>query len=313
MLDPTEPQESHQSPSEAPSSPEPTPDPPSVPLGEVEQQFVTLMTQHYMTHGSLPTAEMAQEEYAFKPTEFAAYLRDPRILAALEGFDVDLSFYRSLSNGGVSPAWTNRSLSAIQLLTIHTLVDAKDTRSHRKKLAELGVTTRQYNAWLRNPVFQQYLSNLTKEMMGSSVSEIRLALIDQATAGNIKAIEYAFEYMGEFTKQPERVITSTNSQFDPTTFIVNIIEILDEEIDDKNLAFRIAERLRQVSAMYNMAGSLASAGTPPVGALNSSAQKASIDNHVSYDGEEILEPEVVPTRELTPKMKQLKEKGYGSE
>ena len=259
---------------------------PRVILTELESSFVTLMVQHYMLNQSLPSVEAAEEEYGFTNEQFTKLLGKKYIVAALEEFGVNLGEYRRTASGDVRPKWQQKSLSAIQLLTANTLLDLKDSRSHRKKLQELHIDTRTYNAWLRDPVFSSYLKQRAEAMLGDHQHDVHLALIDQATAGNIKAIEYYNELVGRYIKQPERVLTQAGNNFDPTTFIVRIVEILNDELADPKEALRIAEKLRMLGSMYNVAESLA-----PVGAVTS------YGSTVNQYGIEV--PETVPNRELS--------------
>ena len=268
-------------------------------LKELERSFVTLMVQHYMLYGNLPSAEAANEEYGFDAQQFKSLINKDVVQKALEEFDVNLGELRKSPDGSVLPTWQHKSLTAQQLLVANVLLDTRDTRSHTKKLKELGVQTRTYNTWLRDVTFSGYLRKRAEDLLGDSQHDVHLALIDQATAGNIKAIEYYNELVGRYIKQPERIL-GVQQQFDATTFIVQIIEILDDELEDKQAAFRIADRLKELGSRYAVAGQLAN---PPVGNINRFG--ATMNEH----GIEV--PEVVKTRPLDGTLKILTDKGVG--
>ncbi len=267
-------------------------------LTELESSFVTLMVQHYMLNTSLPTVEAAEEDYGFTAEEFTSLLAKHHIIEALEQFGVNLGGYKRLEDGTVRPTWQHKSLSALQLLTANQLLDLQDTRSHRKKLQELGVHTRTYNAWLRDPVFSSYLRDRAEAMLGDRQHDVHLALIDQATSGNIKAIEYFNELVGRYIKQPERVLTQSANNFDATAFIVRVIEVLTDEISDPQEAQRIAERLREIASQQSIAQGLA-----PVGTITATGAV------VNEYGIEV--PQTVAVRELEGNLKTMTDAGAG--
>lgn len=259
-------------------------------LTELEQSFVTLMSQHYMLNRSLPTVEAAEEEYGFERKDFTTLIKRISVQTALEEYGVNLGDYKLSEDGTVKPQWANKSLTPLQLLVANTLLDLKDSRSERKKLQELGVTTRTYNAWRRDPVFASYVKERAEQLVGDHESDVLVALIDQATAGNIKAIEYYLEFTNRYIRQPQTVINAQANQFDPVAFVVKIIEIIDEEIEDSQVALRIADRMKQLAGMYNAAGQLVPAGAP-VGDLTSPVKPGTTVNEFGIEL-----PEVVPNR-----------------
>jgi hypothetical protein len=92
-------------------------------------------------------------------------------------------------------------LSWDQLRVANILTDITDTRSLKKKLQDNQVSTRTYQAWLKDAAFRGYMLNRSQQLMDENRHEIAIALMDQVRAGNLKAIEYYNEWNQVFTKQ----------------------------------------------------------------------------------------------------------------
>lgn len=231
-------------------------------LTEFEVQLVTFLGQHYQLHNVLLSQDKAFEDYGIPVEKYKRALANPLFKQALvergivfERFDTD--------------NWTSKSLTPIQLLVADCLLDLTDTRTNKKKLQDHGVSTLQYNAWLKDPVFKDYLHKRASAAIGDNAHEVDLALLDRVRAGDLKAIELYYEMTGKFVKQ-----RANASQIDPTNLITRIIEIIIEEVSDPDEAKSIAQRLRALITARNVAGALV------------------------QDEEPIIVPEITATREL---------------
>ena len=167
-------------------------------LNEKEHQFCTFMLQHYLVTGAILSAEAALENFGLPVGTYTACIQNPEVVAALE--ERGIIFQRLGSD------WSSQSLTAIQLIVANSMLDLVDTRSQKKKLQDLGVSTHTYDAWLRDPVFKEYLMTRAENLLGDNGHEAHLALLDKVRSGDTKAITLYYELTGRYVKE-----TNSNS------------------------------------------------------------------------------------------------------
>lgn len=247
-------------------------------VSEIDLDFITLIDQHWSLTGEIPTAEKAHDLWGFSLNEFTSLLSKASVIMALEERGINLSRIVTLDSDD-SPQWRKSSLTPTQLIVANALLDLTDQRSDKKKLQDLGVTTGQYQRWLKDPVFNSYLRERAEGLLGDSQHEASLALLDKVKAGDLAALKFYMEYTGRFlssTDKGQSNGTAINQDF--TALMVRIIEIITEEADGPT-AFRIAQRLKEATAIHKMA--------------------------IDISAAEIVVPDVAPMRILTSEMKQL--------
>lgn len=260
-------------------------------LSEGQHEFVILVdmwiaTKAFEFNTSFPPND-AFKQNGLSPVEFDAYCLDPKIQVALKERHIEVPRKYLTPDDSPKPPvpsvgekvsadndWKNLALTPIQLLTANTMLDLVDQRSDRKKLADLNVTSKQYQAWLSDPKFSGYMAQRAESLINHGAQHnAMLALLDRVNAGDIQAIKYYHELIGRF--QPN---TATNKELqeayrviaDLQSLQVQIVEIISDEVDGP-AAQRVAERMkslitaRRVShELTNPDGSPTSVGiTPP--------------------------------------------------
>lgn len=217
---------------------------------EEKGQLLIFFVQYYKLNGTLLSKEAAKSngipedlyDEAIKSKDFKAGLLE-------QGIDVaryELS------------GWGAKALTPEQLIVADTLLDLVDQRSNKKKLQDLGVSSKTYQAWLKDPVFQDYMRTRSQNLIGENQHEVDLALLDKVMAGDMKAIAYMNEFTGRFVQQ--RGPQGTTAA-DVQRIIISIIEIVDEEVLDSEIKMRIGNRLKGLIQNNNTAAELA--GMPP--------------------------------------------------
>lgn len=246
--------------------------------------FVNLIEQYWNVHGELMTSAAAERDYFLNQDDFKALLRDDTVKAALvERGVIFLDDDR--------PDWTAGVLTAQQIYVANVMLDLLDTRSDKKKLQDLEVSTRTYNAWLRNPSFSKYLAQRAESLIGSGQHEAMLALMDKVRAGDMQAIKFYLEYTGKYVSKADTGSTrqGPNAVLDFKNILVKILEVITDEVEDPQVAARIADRLRGI------------------GVNNQTADELLGDHGLTS----IQQPEIMPARELTPELQQLLRTGTG--
>lgn len=224
-------------------------------LSEFEIQLLTFLDQQYHLTGTLLTAEKAYEEYGIPVKDFEAAYNKPVFRDSLTERGV---VFERITPYGDTAQWIGKSLTPIQLLAANSLLDLTDTRTNKKKLQDLGISTAKYNAWLKDPVFKDYLSARAKQLINDNEHEVDLALLDKVRAGDMKAISYYNEFTGRYV--PERSKPQSQSGIingiDVQQILVRVIEIINEEVNDPKEILAISNRLRSLIGANNMANAL---------------------------------------------------------
>lgn len=249
-----------------------------MPLSEDELQFVTFVHQYHAITGELLSAEKAKDEFGFPKTKYMEWMSDADVRHALGERGIDVKKYQADPG-----TWESKSLTPVQLLTANSLLDLTDTRSDKKKLQDLGVSTGQYQSWLRDPVFGDYLRTRAELLLKDSQHEAHLALLDKVRQGDMKAIAYLNEINGRYVQQNG---SAQSAVINLQQMIIKIVEIIQEEVEDGPTAVRIAERMEALTMGATLAG-------------------------IQQEVQEITEPEVAKPRELTPAMQKLMDQGHG--
>lgn len=257
------------------------------------QEFLTILDYEWNLLGKLDP-EQIRADYGVPKDLWFAYTRNPAMLEALKLRGVPTAGLNPPDNpvvdsgpvGSLTPPAPKitAKLTPIQLVVANSLLDLEDTRSVKKKLQDVGCTTTQYNAWMRNEEFRNYLQQRAEQLIGTDIQhEALLALADRVKSGDMKAIEYYNEMTGRFVRQTN----SNSSGPDINMIVTRIIEIIVDEVEDQETMIRIANKIKGLVT-----------GTQ-------------IANALTNPSDEIIQPEIAAPREITPEVKALMEKGVG--
>lgn len=276
-----------------------------------QASFVTSYEYEYRTttaeersKPSYTPFDALQKEYNYTLPEIHEFLGDAKVRATLDkrGLTYPAPYIQDPRSkaGEAQPLSVKRpKLSGIQLVVANTLLDLTDTRPIKKKLQDLGVSTYQYSNWLKKPAFSDYLrKNAEGMIMHEHQHEAMLALMDRVSSGDLRAIEYYHEYTGQFVKASARA--GSNTAVDLNNIIVRMIEIINDEVHDPQVAANIADKLKGLAAGMQFANQVSSNETPGVSASAKESGPVGIEA-----------PEIAPPREITPGIQALMDQGLG--
>lgn len=229
-------------------------------LTEFEIQLLTFLDQQYHLTGTLLTAEKAYEEYGIPVKEYENAFKNSTFRDSLSERGV---VFERLTIYDDNAKWIAKSLTPTQLLAANALLDLTDTRTNKKKLQDLGISTTKYNAWLKDPVFKDYLAARAKQLIGDNEHEVDLALLDRVRSGDMKAISYYNEFTGRYTPASSRT-SSSSAAIDIGAILVRVIEIVNEEVNNPDEILAISNRLRSLIGANNMANALMMGEDEPI-------------------------------------------------
>jgi hypothetical protein len=252
-------------------------------LDDIEFDFVNIVHQFYRTDGLLLSAAVGTSEFGIPELQFLDLINRSHVKAALIARGIPEE--KLITD---TERWRQTALSAEQIFVADVMLDLTDTRSYKKKLQDLRISTGRWDAWLREPAFAEYLNKNSNQLLQNSQHEVALALMDKIRMGDLKAIQFHMEYTGRFVPRAAQTVGNENADlFNARQLINGLVDIIIDEVDDHDTAARIADRLKALIAK----NSIVSALTKP----------------------EVIIPEVVPNRELTQKQKDLMDQGVGME
>jgi hypothetical protein len=196
-----------------------------VPLTVNQRHFCVFVEQIFRLHNQLPTADLLDSNdrgLGLHPVGergyWARYYNDKRVQEYLKGVGVDIVKLMEKSN----------VVTPLQLLTINTLLDFNDKRSDSRKLKELGVATKDYQAWLSDPAFKAYFSDRVQKMLDlDAVQDVDRALYERAISGDTKAIQYFNEFTGRYRPADK------DKDIDVGLLIIRILETLQRHLGDQ--------------------------------------------------------------------------------
>ncbi len=140
-------------------------------------------------------------------------------------------------------------LTREQHMAIAVLADPFDRHTIQNKLKRIGVPMGRYLNWKRNPLFMDILEQETAGAYKQSLPEIRARLIEQAEAGNMKAMELVLAKSGEWDPQARE---QQNAQM----LVMRVVEAVLRHVKDVDTRRLILEDIRS-------SGPILQIGAPP--------------------------------------------------
>ncbi len=179
-------------------------------LSEKERRLLSYIEQEWFLRGVYPTPETLCEKFTLTP----------RALNEIMSRDL---VKQSLDARGI-PERESRELTANQLTVINTMMNLSDTRSNRKKLADLGISAEKWHGWKQQPAVQQYMLNVSERQLGDSLPDAHMALLDRVNSGDISALKFYYEITGRYTGQ--------NGGMDPRMLVNRIFDVIAKHVSD---------------------------------------------------------------------------------
>ena len=205
-----------------------------------EEEFLNFLEQYWYTYGSVPTRARAEElgitnklwDDSFKNGEFRKQCLERGI--SLRGLELDLDL-------PPEPIWRQQMLTEEQLTVANVLLDITDTRSAKKKLQDLGISTAKYQSFLKDPTYQDYIQSRAESMLGENQHEAHIALVDRVRSGDMSAIKYYNEITGRYV--PSR----GESNINVTLILMQMLEIIQRHVRDLGTQELIAQEFLALS------------------------------------------------------------------
>ena len=208
-----------------------------------EEEFLNFLEQYWYTYGQVPSKERSVElgipvglwESSFQNSEFRKQCLDRGI--SLRGLKLEIN---------PDPLWKQQMLTEEQLTVANVLLDITDTRSAKKKLQDLGISTAKYQSFLKDPTYQDYVRTRAENMLGDNQHEAHIALIDRVRSGDMSAIKYFNEITGRYV--PSR----GESNINVSLILMQMLEIIQRHVRDLGTQELIAQEFLALSEPTRM-------------------------------------------------------------
>ena len=214
-------------------------------LDKEQYQLLLFMEQYYWTHGGLPTYDtLTSEGIELSETFFLETWNHPKFLDGLRGRGIPehlLDTKRGTFNGKI--------LSEQQLTVANALFDVLDKRSRLKKLTEFGISTSEYNSWLRDPVYRQYCLDRSEQLLNDAQPIAHVSLIERVSQGDLGAIKYFNSMTGRYREKNTAgvEINVANNTYGEDK-LVAIVEIIQKHVKDPAVLSAIGDDILRLRA-----------------------------------------------------------------
>jgi hypothetical protein len=188
-------------------------------LTDKEYELITYMEMEYHLRSVLPTLEQCTSTLDITPADYTKAVGKPIFIQAVLNRGIKASALNATAKS------QSKILSTEQMIAINTILDRNDTRSDKKKLADLGVNTQTYAGWQKDPVFKQYYIDRCEALFPQMTAEAHRALLDNVSRGDLGSIKLAYEMTGRWS---QKAVGDLNIEF----LLMRVIETISKHVTD---------------------------------------------------------------------------------
>lgn len=192
-------------------------------VSEAAVKALAFCEQTYFTDGLIPSVERISQ------------VVDVSVDTVKEWFKSD-TFREALQTRGVKLTRPDEAdlLSFQQLNAANLMLNIGDKRSNREKLEEIGATTQQWNSWMRDANFANYMKKRAEQMFASGDSSAYLSVLRGMEAGDLNSTKLYFEMKGIYNP---KVTLEVNVD----AVLMRVVEIIQRHVKDPVILQHIAD------------------------------------------------------------------------
>lgn len=173
------------------------------PEERVRMSVVTCVVQLWNQQGKLPTAARIAAYKKLDQQRVAEALANPETVNDLRRHGIindEANTWEEAVNGERA-GLTKRQIDAVREYFARTAPE--DDRTLSQALADADTTPTEWNAWLQDPVFRNYVYDLGRSVYDQT--ELDIALQREATKGDVPALRLAMEVTGRIKTDKHQV------------------------------------------------------------------------------------------------------------
>ena len=139
--------------------------------------------------------------------------------------------------------------TAKQMAAVAAMLSVVDRRSEGKRLADLGITVREFDTWLLDEHFSNYLRDRSERLLSNTQYAAHMGLVKGARNGNIASIKYMNEMTGRFDP-------AKDAQVNVQVVMHQFIEVIQEYVKDPITLHKIASKMSSIASRANANSSM---------------------------------------------------------
>lgn len=197
-------------------------------LSDVDFELMQFVERFHGSTGAAPTDAQIAARYHLTEGVLEAFKANPLVQKSFK--------YRGIIYPAAEDIFTSNQMHAADAMT-----DIYDRRSDAKKLADIGVTTRQWSTWLRNDAFAEYVNSLSEQTLKNTLFEAHKGTMKGVRNGNVAAVKTMYEITGRYRPNEE-------VQIDIRRVLHTFIEIIQKYVKDPVLLHAISMELSQAGS-----------------------------------------------------------------
>lgn len=197
-------------------------------LETIDKRILNYCEQIFWETGLVPTPERISDELSIRREVVQRAFRKDSFKASLATRGIDLT-----------PEISGKVLDPRQILLANLLLNLHDRRSIREKLALVNVSTQQYNAWMRQPQFIEFLRKRGEAIFKGNDHEAYIALTKAVSRGDVNALKLFFEMRGIYNP---RLSIDVNIE----AVMLRVVEVIAKRVNSPEILEQIAEDLETV-------------------------------------------------------------------
>jgi hypothetical protein len=188
-----------------------------LPLNSQQLSVVNWVEQYWHKHGEFPSPGALKTRFG----------QELDVNALIEHRTFRLSM---LNRGVVVPdaSYMPEELTSEQLNAALRFLDVEDKRTLATKLKEIGVSTTQWYAWMKDPKFKEFVLNNSTKDFEESLHLAQQGLIRAIDRGETHAIKFYYELTG-------RHDANTGNVGNIKVVLAQIIEAIQRHVKDPDV------------------------------------------------------------------------------
>lgn len=130
-------------------------------------------------------------------------------------------------------------LTAEQYYAIQILTNPTDRRPMDRKLKSAGITYHTYRAWLKQPLFRDYIAKISEDMLGEHVADVHTKVVEKAAGGDVQFARLFYELNGRHDPGKQQML-------DVQALIGLLIEVFSRHVRDVGILHKVTADIEKV-------------------------------------------------------------------
>lgn len=205
-------------------------------LTDIEMDLILFVERFHASVGQTPTKEQIQQRYQLNDEVYNTFVANTLV-------------QKSFAVRGIPFPAAEDIFSPEQMHAAAAMTDITDRRSDSKKLADLGITTRQWSTWVQDEAFAAYLRDRSERLLENSMYEAHKGLLKGVRNGNVAAVKTYYEVTGRYNSNAE-------NQIDVRRVLHTFIEVIQRYIKDPIVLHQISMDLTNAASAESLSTGL---------------------------------------------------------